>query len=632
MGIQKWIFKVTKKEYGCFQIKIPECFKRRKHVSLEESQKLIKIKPDGVLTLRQYLQYFFGYIKKRMRDLEMPCPHFTVLLDRWSHELKEQHVHEGRDKGVVPYAYSQTECVIDERALDEEQEPFSSTNNWKRYTSNRELVRRELYPIIYNAFISGDYITVEGDEQLIMHGLPGQWEQVYNGVFDDIGVPRLIRRSRITPETERLDPDLYKRVFYAHQRPDGLYFHWAEAMSDTGEADLAIVQYWRFFTGDNHLVFMNDGDALPILLLHAFDRLGVTGNMFDDKQFWLCKPKKRISTKEQKRRKRHEKPRNLWSAEEWADEKEIEKILSGYGGTKSWEEIQAARPRQIFIDINSLFLKICADPRLSTKVQNPVLFYVSAIILSGTDYFGVGKGSFLPGLGVEKKIWPTLFENASDFSHMIQASIDQMPSQDSWHQVIIDYDAMVAFCKLCYVSVSNVAAAAQAQQQPDAYISLTHLDPLIESVQASFTGREEKRKTSLRSKLLKIRDPVEISKLQEKIDTPNPQNYVIPEGVMRVVGANLRFNLEYWWNAMRPGYERSPNPTEKNAQGKPVYGYNDDKSIAQDAGQIDHVDETFSKSFFANQKRQIQFKRNKIEKQIRKKKLKQQQEEEGKIK
>lgn len=618
MGIDQWIFKVTKSQYGsggdgCFLKDgvTPERLRRRQHVALEECQHLIKVKPDGVRTLRQYLQYFFGHIKRRMRSLEMPCPHFTVLLDRWSHELKQHHVHGDRDKGVVPYEYDELRCVIDERRLDDEQqEPFQSDQNWKRYTSNRELVRRELYPIIFNAFISGDYITLENDEQLIVHGLPGRWDQRYESAFDEVGKPVLVRHPRVTPDMERRDPDIYKRVFCANATH---YYHWKEASSDTGEADLAIVQYWRFFSNADHVVFMNDGDALPILLLHAFDRLGVSGNTFDDRQFWLCKPRKRVSTKEQRRRKRHEKPQNTWTGDDWADERAMEKILEKHGFTKTWDELEASRPKHVFIDINKLFLKICSDPRLEKKVQNPVLFYVSAIILSGTDYFGIGKQSFLPGLGVQKKIWPTLFENAADFSHMVQASMRQTPNQDHWHKVIIDYDAMVAFCKLCYVVCNPGTTGATSGS---GFVPLEQLNPMLDSVQASYAAREEKRKTTLKSRIAKLRDGGEIEKLQQKVDTPNAQNFVLSEGAMRVVGANLKFNLEYWWNAMRPGYEHSPNPRQKNAQGLPLYGYNDDNTIAQDAGQEDEVDETFSNNFFVNQKKQIQFKRNKIEKKI----------------
>lgn len=69
-----------------------------------------------------------------------------------------------------------------------------------------------------------------------------------------------------------------------------LRFQWEEAKSDTGEADLAIVQYWQYFRDAHHLVYMDDGDSLPICLLHAFDRL--QNGTFCGKEFWICKPRK----------------------------------------------------------------------------------------------------------------------------------------------------------------------------------------------------------------------------------------------------------------------------------------------------------------------------------------------------
>lgn len=71
-----------------------------------------------------------------------------------------------------------------------------------------------------------------------------------------------------------------------------LRFQWEEAKSDTGEADLAIVQYWQWFRDCHHLVYMDDGDSLPIALLHAFDRL--QNGTFCGKEFWICKPRKGI--------------------------------------------------------------------------------------------------------------------------------------------------------------------------------------------------------------------------------------------------------------------------------------------------------------------------------------------------
>jgi hypothetical protein len=74
-----------------------------------------------------------------------------------------------------------------------------------------------------------------------------------------------------------------------------LRFQWEDAKSDTGEADLAIVQYWQYFRECNHLVYMDDGDGLPICLLHAFERL--QNGTFCGKEFWICKPRKGTTKK-----------------------------------------------------------------------------------------------------------------------------------------------------------------------------------------------------------------------------------------------------------------------------------------------------------------------------------------------
>jgi hypothetical protein len=104
---------------------------------------------------------------------------------------------------------------------------MKSKELWRRYTANRDLVRRELYPLIFNAFLSDKYFCPEEGEQLILHGLPGQWVYRQRVVGKDYaiaeagdrGVPELVPRSRITPEDEQDDPDLYNRVFCIKRGP-----------------------------------------------------------------------------------------------------------------------------------------------------------------------------------------------------------------------------------------------------------------------------------------------------------------------------------------------------------------------------------------------------------------------------
>lgn len=55
---------------------------------------------------------------------------------------------------------------------------------------------------------------------------------------------------------------------------------------------------------------------------------------------------------------------------------------------------------------------------------------------------------------------------------------------------------------------------------------MEQLNPMLDSVHASFAVREDKRKTSLQSRIAKLRDEQEIQKLQQKMETPNPQNFI----------------------------------------------------------------------------------------------------------
>lgn len=197
----------------------------------------------------------------------------------------------------------------------------------------------------------------------------------------------------------------------------------------------AIVKYWQFFPNDHWCVFMDDGDALPISLLHTFDRLKSDGTL-GDWSFYICKPRRGMSNKERKRRAREKKlaEGKKLTEDEQRDQEKLERMEQALG--KPWSRIEDERPKEYYINVNALFKAIMSDPRLA-KVQNPVLYVVLGIILGGTDYFGsgAGGGSFLPGIGVEKVIWPALYNHASEYAHMIQASMAYPPDPDAWREV-----------------------------------------------------------------------------------------------------------------------------------------------------------------------------------------------------
>lgn len=560
MGISGWIFKALKTAYPeCMTKTIPMEYRQKRHISVRDSQDLIKMHPDYVNTVHLLKQYIVGQVISKMRRPDMPCPFFIVLFDRWTPDAKAIKTHTTRDKGVEPIAYDPGKPVLDESKPHEVLD-ILRPDQWQRYTTNRELVRRELYPIIWNAFIDEKYFKAEPGEQLILHGLPGQWRETRNNMYMGAvdmapSVEVMCPRDRITPEHEKRDADIYNRVFMI--RHGGLISEWKDAINDIGEADLAIVKYWQFFQGDNWMVFMDDGDALPIALLHTFDRIDPhVGLLNDQRKFYICKPRRGASGKELKRRAREKKLKDgkKLTESEQLDAEKLEAIERAKG--KSWSRIEAERAKEYFIDVNALFRAIMNDPRLS-KVQNPVVYLVAGIILTGTDYFGNGAGgaSCLPGIGQERVIWPALFEHASEYSHMVQASLAHPPEPNAWREIVVDRDAVVAFFNACYLQVHESS---------------------IEEVRAKLEEREKKRIESLRQKLSKLRPsdgPDAAIKIQASMKKPRAQNQVPSEDDMRVMASHLFHNIIYWRNAWKRNYERYPDIFQRDDSGKSLWGY-----------------------------------------------------------
>jgi hypothetical protein len=578
MGIAGWVFKVTKKRYHkTFTTELPDCFKSQQHVTVIEAQKWIKVKPEYVKTVRQYKSYITKQAKLMMRNVDNKNPCLIVLFDKWTPKAKKIMTHTTRDKNVMEcYVYDEEQPVLDELQPDESPEAMMDMAHWLRYTTNRELVRRELYPIIYNAFIDEKFYMPQGNEQLILHGLPGAWQfkKKYNvsfmddpSIMYDEGLPELTPRARIRPYTEDRDPDLYNRVFcitlFKGTHPPVVHrYQWSEAANNIGEADLAITAYWKFFRDAHHLIYMDDGDSLPICLLHAFDRL--QNGHFMGKEFWICKSRKGASGKEQKRIKRHKKPKEKWTEADKVDEANMLKRVASYGGTKTWAEIESERPKHIYINVNALYLEIMGDPRLRC-VQNPIVFYVCAIILTGTDFFGKpNNASFIPGIGQEKVIWPTLFNEAEEFAHMFQATLQIKPDPCAKRQFVLDFDAFQKFIHLCYLKANNTDS--------------------LEQVRATHTKREQKRKRVL--------------------SAPREANVILNDDQIGVCAGNLLYNVTYWMNGGRPKLEQYPNIFDVDEQGLSYYGFDKEAEAVATKVSGTHpfpVDDVYTRFFFKNQ-------------------------------
>lgn len=274
----------------------------------------------------------------------------------------------------------------------------------------------------------------------------------------------------------------------------------------------------------------------------------------------------------------------------------MEEIIAAKG--KSWEQIQRERPTEIYINVNKLFTAIMNDKRLSMIVQNPIVFYVGAIIMTGTDYFnGSTSGSFLPGIGVERIIWPTLFENAYEFKHMIQSSIETPSDYKTWCDIVIDEDAFFEFCNLCYLKATDSSS--------------------IEEVRSSFEKREEKRVQKIRATITKLESKgQDASKERAKLGVTRDANTILSRVDLRIFARHLWQNLLYWRNAYKKGYEREPNIFATNEEGESLYGF---VVTVTGSGAVApyvalkspiSIDEVFKRHFFAERRKDLYDRRN----------------------
>jgi hypothetical protein len=123
MGIDSWVFKSTKRTYkGTFQSTFPDNLKHRRHVALEDLQKVIKAKPEFITNIHGFLKHVIDFIVNRMRRKDMPSPHFTALFDRWTPPANAAIAHVKRDKGIDPIPYEVDKPVLDGSQPRAEQE------------------------------------------------------------------------------------------------------------------------------------------------------------------------------------------------------------------------------------------------------------------------------------------------------------------------------------------------------------------------------------------------------------------------------------------------------------------------------------------------------------------------------
>lgn len=290
MGIEKWVKAFLKKRYkdknnptrNAFP-KDPNAWTegRVDNVLIVDMMQHMKHKPDEVLTLGDLKQYIMGHIRKRIDlyggRLEVIVLCFDQKVMEHSCNVVKNICYAKRYKNVEFYPEDGGPYLP---KSDNGQLP----SEWGRFCGSSNLLRRELFPIIYNCCLDSRYIQLryyrsptDGrmfGQTLILQGLPGLTFDKVPGIkssylqylttgFNDPKSADALKEAMqslvpwnaewlpITVEAEKLDHDMYNRVFFIKAVPPGVdhrfpqgYLHtdeWKDARNNVGEADLAMM-------------------------------------------------------------------------------------------------------------------------------------------------------------------------------------------------------------------------------------------------------------------------------------------------------------------------------------------------------------------------------------------------------
>jgi len=186
-----------------------------------------------------------------------------------------------------------------------------------------------------------------------------------------------------------------------------------------------------------------------------------------------------------------------------------------------------------------LYCCIMSDQKLKC-VQNAVLFFCVNLLLR--------EEFFIDNVDVTS----VLLENASEFSHLFQSTLSIAPNPVAWRQVILDDNAWIDFCKLCYVQDNNNGVGVKRER------------PQVEENETILAH-----------------------------------------------GRRLLAELVYRLNAYRPEYEKSPDLYQKDSLGRSCFGYViNSQELPQVIGEFPYkIDSVYRRHFITEKKKRLHKKR-----------------------
>ena len=381
-------------------------------VAIVDYMQFLKSAPKDLSTKDEIIAYFVHKIGYMLLTRGSTLRTVIVLVDGKPIPVKRMVTHKDRYKNKNVLS-AKKGPHLPKNGFDPV--PLVTSGNWIQFAGNSKNLQRELYPELFNAFVSCKYFTPLVGQMILLSGFPGRtgfeeirtpptWDQRTNH-HAQVEVVQLWKQGElpITKAMERADPDLYNRVYTIEnvapcpQYPNGgiRKAEIKEMKNDISEADIRMFYFDHWYQYGTHILFsLNDGDVFSIGALYALERCV------------SISPERKYEFRNQ-----HTVMMPYKLLEKDEDGKVVPKKVGPDG--------KPPKPEYEYIDLNILSQSICEyEPFKTAQVQNPTLTLVFMLIMAGSDFFQ----EFLKGIGSQTVIWPVLLDNMEFFSHLVQMS------------------------------------------------------------------------------------------------------------------------------------------------------------------------------------------------------------------
>jgi len=382
-------------------------------VGIVDFMKYVKVIAEkDVASKADIVQYFVNRVRGLLLDVNSTLRDLVVMVDGKPPPVKRLVVHKKRYDNVDRLS----------SPGDRSKRYLSSMNaeNWMRFAGNYHLLQRELYPELFNAFMSCTHWSPAPGQTLILSGFPGRTAAVEGTPGGRKVLLWQPGELPITKAMEREDPELYHRTYLVRCFEKGVIQleEWEAARNNIAEADIRMFWFDHFYQRQHIMFYSGDGDIFSIGALYAFER-----------RLGIHVPQVEGGVRKYEFRNRHT------ACLPYLKKPKAGEPDPGY--------------REEYVNLDQLYAQMREyPPMVNGGVQNPVLSMVFLIILCGSDFCH----KFLHEMGTQNLIWNVFLQNTSTFSHMVML-LEGMPgSTRTQRTVVIDEECFKLFVRYCHAA------------------------------------------------------------------------------------------------------------------------------------------------------------------------------------